>query len=88
MLFRSACETAQIAAPRARYLGTPPVRVCLEPEERDDRASEATAQKAVADAAAAWRALGVAVDVAAMAQRARVPVLTTAPTPAPITEDA
>ena len=83
-----ACETAQIAAPRARYLGTPPVRVCLEPEERDDRTSEATAQKAVADAAAAWRALGVAVDVAAMAQRARVPVLTTAPTPAPITEDA
>lgn len=67
-------ETRQIAAPRAAYLGEPAVRVCVEPEERDERKSEAEAQTAVAASAQAWRALGVEVDVDAMAARARIPL--------------
>jgi len=69
------CETAQIVAPRARYLGEPAVRVCIEVEEQDDRKTNADAQKATADAAQSWRALGVNVDVEAMAAKAGVPVL-------------
>lgn len=85
----SHCETTQIAAPRAAYLGEPAPRVCVEAEERDERKADADAQTAVASAVKAWRDLGVAVDVDAMAAKARVPVLAAAPTPptAP-TEDA
>lgn len=68
------CETRQIAAPRAAYLGEPAVRVCVEPEERDERKSEAEAQAAVAASASAWRVLGVDVDIDAMAARARIPL--------------
>lgn len=71
----SECETRQIAAPRAAYLGELPVRVCVEPEERDHRAADAQAQSAVAAAAAAWRALGVEVDVETMARDARIPTI-------------
>lgn len=77
----SECETRQIAAPRAAYLGEPAVRVCVEAEEEDRRKTDADAQKALADAAAAWRGLGVEVDVEAMARAARIPVTVKAPAP-------
>ena len=68
------CETEQIVRPRAAYLGEPVVRVCVEAEEHDERKADADAMKATADAVAAWRALGVTVNVDEMAQRARVQI--------------
>lgn len=79
----SAMETSQIAAPRARYLGEPAVRVCVDAEPEDDRAADAAAQSAIAASVTAWRALGVDVDVDAAAARARVPLLKPKGTPAP-----
>lgn len=77
----SAMESAQIAAPRARYLGTPLVQVRVDAEPEDDRARDAAAQTAIAASVTAWRALGVDVDVDAAAARARVPVLPKADAP-------
>lgn len=67
-------ETEQIAVPRARFLGTPAVRVRIAADDEDDRLTDAQAQTAVAASVAAWKALGVDVDVDAAAAAARVPV--------------
>lgn len=71
------CETRQIAAPWALYEGvTPAPRVLVKGADVDDRKVDAEAQTATANAVTAWQALGVDVDVAAMAARARIPVRT------------
>ena len=54
--------TQQVAAPRARYLGEPLTRVRIDAEPEADRKASAEASKAVAEAIAAWAAVGVTVD--------------------------
>lgn len=68
------CEAAQIAAPRAAYLGEPRVRVCLEGEEEDRRKADADALKAAGDALDALQRAGLVVDRAAFAARFGVPL--------------
>lgn len=70
----AACLTSQLAAPIARYRGTPASRVGheerIEPAEAKARAE---AQKATAEALRAWKDLGVEVDADAAADAARIP---------------
>lgn len=71
------CETRQIAAPRAAYLGEPAVRVCVEPEELDRRKADADALTAAGDALQKLQTAGIDVDVEAYARQFRVPLRTT-----------
>lgn len=65
--------TAQVAGPRARYLGRPRATVRVDAEPEVDRKAAAEAQEAAARAVTAWKALGVDVDVNAAAVAAGVP---------------
>ena len=60
----SECVTAQVAAPRATYLGAPLTRVRIDAEPEIDRKAAAEAQSAEAQAVADWEARGVDVDPA------------------------
>lgn len=64
------CVTAQVSAPRARYLGTPVSKIRVHIEGEDTRKADADAAKAEADAVQAWGAAGVAVDLVAHATKA------------------
>lgn len=75
--------TEQVARPWARYLGVPAPLVRIDAEPEEDRKAEADAMIAAADAATRWQALGVAVDVEALARRARVPILAGGARPPP-----
>lgn len=66
------CVTAQVSAPRARYLGTPAPRVRVHIEGEDRRKADAEAQTAAAAAVTAWRALGIEVDAERAADAAGV----------------
>lgn len=67
------CATAQVSAPRARYLGRSVSRIRVDAEPEADRKADAEAQSAAAKAVADWRALGIEVDAEAAADAARVP---------------
>lgn len=69
--------TAQVAAPRARYLGCTRSIVRVDAEPKADRRAEADAQEASARAVTAWQTLGIDVDVAAHATAAGVSVAET-----------
>jgi hypothetical protein len=73
------CVTAQVSAPRARYLGTPAPRVRVHIEGEDRRKADAEAQTAAAAAVTAWRTLGVEVDAERAADAAGVTRRMTAP---------
>ena len=59
--------TAQVAKPRAQYLGEPLTRVRIDAEPEADRKATAEASKAEAEAVQAWRDAGVTVDAVAHA---------------------
>lgn len=73
--------TDQIAAPIARYLGAPPVRVEIDAEPEADAEADAAALGAEADALAKWKGLGVNVDAKAIAMERGLPVLADLPAP-------
>jgi hypothetical protein len=82
--WESAVE-AQVLAPLDRYLGTQGSALHVDYSEQADPAATATAQKLRAEAAGAWRQLGVAVDTDALAAEAGIPVRAVEPVaPAPI----
>lgn len=62
--------TAQVAKPRAAYLGAPLTRVRIDAEPEADRKATAEASKAEAEAVKAWADVGVAVDAVAHATAA------------------
>lgn len=67
------CCTQQIVRPYAVYRGKPVSRVCIDAEPDEDFGAEATALKTAGEAAAAWKAAGWNVDLAAFAERFGVP---------------
>ena len=73
------CVTAQVSAPRARYLGTPVSKIRVHIEGEDRRKADAEAQTAAAAAVTAWRTLGVEVDAERAADAAGVTRRMTAP---------
>lgn len=73
------CVTAQVSAPRARYLGTPVSKIRVHIEGEDRRKADAEAQTAAAKAVADWRALGIEVDAEKAADAAGVTRRMTAP---------
>lgn len=73
--------TAQVAKPRADYLGEPLTRVRIDAEPEADRKATAEASKAEADAVIRWREAGVAVDRVAHATAAGMKGATEAPIP-------
>lgn len=86
--WESAVE-AQVLAPLDRYLGMQGSTLHVDYSEQADPAATATAQKLRAEAAGAWRQLGVAVDTDALAVEAGIPVravepVASAPIAAPV----
>jgi phage gp29-like protein len=81
----SECMTAQVAAPWARYRGTPPSRIEVDATRERDAKASAEASTAVAEAVEAWAAAGVEVDAVAHATEAGMkgakPKAKAAPTP-------
>ena len=78
--WESAVE-AQVLKPLDRYLGTQGSALHVDYSEQADPAATATAQKLRAEAAGAWRQLGVAVDTDALAVEAGIPVRAVEPAP-------
>lgn len=69
----SACVDEQILKPVHEYRGGERERLLIDTSAEEDREANAKAQVAVAQAVQAWKALGVSVDVEAMASSAGIP---------------
>ena len=80
--------TAQVARPRAAYLGEPLTRVRIDAEPEADREATAKASKAEAEAVQAWRDAGVTVDAVAHAVAAGMKGATAAKPATPTTPTA
>ncbi len=69
----SACVDEQVFKPIHEYRGGERERLLIDTSAEEDREANAKAQVAVAQSVQAWKALGVVVDVEAMAATAGIP---------------